>query len=70
MNVLELKARMVLESKTPEDMCSAIGISRSAWFRKTTGASEFTQSEISTMRQVLHLSDRDTAKIFFNEEVS
>lgn len=70
MNVLELKAKMVLREKTVDGMCAALGISRSAWFRKTTGSSEFTQSEICTMRRELDLDDHETAKIFFNKRVS
>ncbi len=70
MNTLELKARMVLKEKTADDMCAALGISRSAWFRKTTGTSEFTQSEICTMRKELDLDDHETALIFFNQKVS
>lgn len=70
MNVLELKARMLLEEKSPDMLCAAMGISRSAWFRKTTGISEFTQSEISVMRKELNLNDHDTARIFFDPEVS
>ncbi len=70
MNVLKLKARMVLSDKTPDELCTAIGISRSSWFRKTTGVSEFTQYEISVIRKELHLTDAETTEIFFEEEVS
>lgn len=70
MNILELKARMVLKKKSVDEMCAALGISRSAWFRKTTGVSEFTQSEICTMRKELELNDHETALIFFDQKVS
>ncbi|MBR2854220.1 MAG: hypothetical protein IKG87_07870 [Clostridia bacterium] len=70
MNTLELKARMVLKEKSVNDLCAAMGISRTAFFRKTTGVSEFTQSEISIMRNELELDDHETAHIFFDEKVS
>ena len=70
MNTLELKARMVLKEKTIKDLCAAMGISRTAFFRKTTGVSEFTQSEICVMRKELDLDDQETAHIFFDEKVS
>ena len=70
MNVLELKAKMVLKKVSVNEMCAFMGISRTAWFRKTTGVSEFTQSEICKIRQQLDLDDHETAEIFFAEKVS
>ena len=70
MNSKELKAQMIRKDKTVDDMCAALGISRSAWFRKCTGESQFTQGEIMGMRYELELDDHQTAEIFFNEEVS
>ena len=69
-NALKLKARMVMKEKSIEEMCAAMGISRSAFFRKTTGVSEFTQSEICILRKELELDDHETAEIFFDEKVS
>ena len=70
MNVKELKARMILMDKSADDICAAIGISRTSWFRKTCGHSQFTQGEIAAMRRVLKLDDAMTSSIFFSEEVS
>ncbi|MBE5788480.1 MAG: hypothetical protein E7325_02315 [Clostridiales bacterium] len=70
MNTLKLKAKMILLNKSIDEMCAALGISRSAWFRKTTGVSQFTQSEICAMRNELDLDDHETAQIFFNSMVS
>ena len=70
MNVRELKAQMVLEDKTVDQLCAALGISRSAWFRKVNGESEFTMSEIAGLRRELELDDALTATIFFPEKVS
>ena len=70
MNSRELKAEMIRQDKTVDDLCTALGISRSAWFRKIKGVSEFTQGEISGLRFELGLDDHQTAKIFFANEVS
>ena len=70
MNARELKARMILKDKTVDKLCTAIGISRSAWFRKICGESQFTQGEIVCLRHELDLDDRATIDIFFNDKVS
>ena len=70
MNKTELKIRMMRNNKSTDDLCAALGISRSAWFRKIGGNSEFTQGEIAALRLELDLDDHDTALIFFSEEVS
>ena len=70
MNTLELKAQMIRKEKSAEHLCAALGISKTAWWRKTTGQSQFTQREIIDLRRELCLDDHQTALIFFNEEVS
>ena len=70
MNTNELKVQMLRKEKTAEQLCAALGISKSAWWRKTTGKTQFTQGEIIDLRRELDLDDHQTALIFFNEEVS
>ena len=70
MNIRELKAEMIRKNKTVDQLCTALGISRSAWFRKVGGASEFTQGEINGLRVELDLDDRQIMKIFFYKEVT
>ena len=70
MNKKELKAQMVRMGKSADELCAAIGISRSAWFRKVSGESEFTQGEITGIRSELNLDDRMTGIIFFSGTVS
>jgi hypothetical protein len=70
MNVRALKAQMIMKGKTVDQLCTALGISRSAWFRKIGGESEFTQGEIAGLRFELELDDHQTADIFFSKEVS
>jgi hypothetical protein len=70
MNTNELKVQMIRQQKTAEQLCSTLGISKSAWYRKIGGESQFTQGEIMDLRRELSLDDRQTALIFFDEEVS
>lgn len=70
MNIRELKAEMVRKDKTAEQLCAAIGISKSAWWRKTTGQTQFTQSEMIAIRNELGLDDHQIVLIFFDENVS
>ena len=70
MNVRELKAEMVRQGKTTEELCGALGISKSAWFRKMSGTSQFDQGEISVLRSELNLDAQQTITIFFAENVS
>lgn len=70
MNNKELKVQMIRKDKTIDQLCTALGISRSAWFRKVSGESEFTQGEIKGLREELDLSDEQTGLIFFSNEVS
>lgn len=70
MNVKALKARMILQDKTVNQLCAALGICRSTWQRKISGENEFTQSEIAKLRFELDLDEGQTVDIFFNQQVS
>ena len=50
------------------DMCVKLGCSRSAFYRKCNGISEFTQSEIQTIVDYLELDS--PVGIFFTGKVS
>ena len=50
------------------DMCNKLGCSRSAFYRKCNGISEFTQSEIQTIVDYLELDS--PVGIFFTNKVS
>jgi hypothetical protein len=70
MNARELKAQMIRKDKSVDQLCTALGISKSAWYRKIGGESQFTQGEIMDLRRELSLDDRQHALIFFDGEVS
>ena len=63
MNSALLEDKMKAKGKTITDMCRMLGISRSAFYRKRKGISEFTQNEI---RKIVKFLDLDSpVEIFF-----
>lgn len=55
MNKALLEYKMKEAGKSISDMCEMLGISRSAFYRKCNGKSEFTQSEIQKIVNYLNL---------------
>ena len=68
MNKARLEYEMTLRHVSKSDMCTMLGISRSAFYRKCNGESEFTQSEIQKIVDFLNLDS--PMGIFFTEKVS
>ena len=68
MNKARLEYEMNLHNVSKSDMCAMLGISRSAFYRKCNGESEFTQSEIQKIVDFLNLDS--PMGIFFTEKVS
>ena len=63
MNTALLEYKMKTNGKSISDMCEMLGISRSAFYRKRSGKSEFTQSEIQKI--VVYLKLNSPMEIFF-----
>lgn len=68
MNTAKLEYEMSLRKVSRKDMCEALGISRSAFFRKCNGESEFTRKEIQKIVEYLELDS--PVDIFFSHSVS
>lgn len=68
MNYERLKEAMRQKGVTDKMLYTALGISRSAFYRKSRGITEFTQSEIQKIVDYLQL--RSPVGIFFDEKVS
>ena len=68
MNKALLEYRMKERGITIADMCKILGISRSAFYRKCSGKSEFTLKEIKKIVEVLNLDS--PIDIFFTHKVS
>lgn len=65
MNKTLLDNKMREKGKNISEMCAILGISRSAYYRKCKGISEFTHSEIQKIVDVLNLDS--PVEIFFAE---
>ena len=63
MNKARLEYEMKLKGKSISDMLCILNISRSAFYRKCNGISEFTQSEIQKIVNYLELDS--PVEIFF-----
>ncbi len=68
MDKAKLEYAMAAVGIGKSQMCEELGISRSAFYRKCNGKSEFTQGEIEKIVSILHL--KTPVGIFFKEEVS
>lgn len=68
MNGARLEYEMKIRKVSVSEICEAIGISRSAFYRKKSGKSQFTQGEIAAVVKYLHLET--PMGIFFDAEVS
>lgn len=68
MNKALLEYKMRIKGKNISDMCEMLGISRSAFYRKCNGKSEFNLNEIKKIVEFLSLDS--PVEIFFAEEVS
>lgn len=63
MNKALLEYYMKVNNKSISDMCEMLGISRSAFYRKCNGITEFTQGEIKKIVDYLNL--KSPVDIFF-----
>lgn len=68
MDRLKLEYEIKNKGYTIKEFCRIIGMSRSAFYRKCIGKSEFTQGEIQRIVDVLELES--PMGIFFAEKVS
>lgn len=68
MDKLRLEYEMKKKGITVDALCKHIGISRSAYYRKMNGTSEFTQGEIQMIIDLLALES--PMGIFFSQKVS
>ena len=55
MNTAKLEYEMKVNGVTKAELCNVLDMSRTAFYRKCHGKSEFTQSEIQKIVDYLHL---------------
>ena len=65
-----LRVAMLMKSCTAIELSKAMGISKTALYRRLRGVVSFTVQEAEACRQRLELTSEDVVRIFFAEEVA
>lgn len=65
MNANELNAELARNNISIPKAADMIGIGKKAFYSKMKGETEFKQSEISSLKKLLGLSDERVGEIFF-----
>ena len=65
-----LKAHFVLHGASMKDVSKALGISRTALYRKMSGKSEFSRKEIQSIIKKYGIDEQTAFAIFFSDKVS
>ena len=64
----KLRAQMVLKDISAKDLCKALNINESTFYRKLNDDGRFTREEMNIMIQVLEIED--PADIFFSQKLA
>ena len=71
MNKARLEYEMKIKGLNTEEMCKLLKISRSAFYRKCNGKTEFTRAEIERIIEILKIDKAEAmVEIFFDDKVS
>ncbi len=70
MNPIEFKIAQIRAGVSKEDIAKVLGINLTTVYRKSNGESDFTLSELRTLKKVLNLSKDDVDRIFFSEALA
>ena len=65
MNVRELMSELSYNDCNVAELAQALGLSKTTIYRKLSGQTDFTCSEIEKLKSHLELSDEKLLKIFF-----
>lgn len=70
MNRSELRAEFARQGISNRTIASELNISEQAFYNKMSGTSEFKESEIKKLIQILGLSASDVDRLFLSESVN
>ncbi len=70
MNQTEFKVAQIRAGLSKEDIAKELGLNSTTVYRKINGESDFTLSELRTLKKILGLSNSDIDRIFFNDELT
>jgi len=69
-DIKQLKAEMLIKDIRVPGLAREIGIDKVTFYRKLSGKSEFTISEIYRIIEILKIPDEKVIAIFFKKKVS
>ena len=67
MNIRELMGKLAYKNCNTAELAEALGLSKTSVYRKLSGQSDFTCTEIGKLKSRLDLSGDDLVNIFFTE---
>lgn len=70
MRINELKAEIVRNELTLEELSELSNMARTTLWRRFNNPDEFTLAEINNISEVLNLNGKKVVEIFFGKEVS
>ena len=70
MDLLRLKVARVRSGVSVDTLAQSMGVDRATVYRKLSGKSEFTLSELCAIKEQLDLDDFEFNSIFFNEQLT
>lgn len=65
-----LKGKIISKGYSVEEFCIEVGISKTSFYRKLSGITEFSRSEIEKIIRSLELNENEIIEIFFAKKVS
>ena len=65
-----LKGKIIAKGYSVEGFCAEVGISKTTFYRKLSGITEFSRSEIEQIIRSLELNENEIIEIFFAKKVS
>ncbi len=66
MNIRKLMSKLAYKNCNTAELAEALGLSKTSVYRKLSGKSDFTCTEISKLKSRLELSGDDLVQIFFS----
>ncbi len=65
MNIRELMSELAYKNCNVTDLAATLGLSKTSIYRKLSGKTDFTCTEIEKIKTKLDMSDEKLVKIFF-----
>ena len=64
---IKLEAKMIMKGETGVTLSKCLGVSRGAFYNKSTGISDFTVSEVVALKDKLEMTNCEVIETFFSQ---